>query len=115
MATYIEINSAIKKCIDTHTVGRLAIGDGLELRIGRNGKAVWWVRKKRNGKLISKNLGEYPEITLKDAKGMAASFAERLKGLNGSANYSVNQAFCDWSEMKILQVKRREDRLDDTY
>ena len=115
MATYIEINSAIKKCIDTHTVGRLAIGDGLELRIGRNGKSVWWVRKKRNGKLISKNLGEYPEITLKDAKGMAASFAERLKGLNGLANYSVNQAFCDWSEMKILQVKRREDRLDDTY
>lgn len=46
---------------------------------------------------------------------MVASFSERLKCLNGSANYSVNQAFCDWSEMKILQVKRREDRLDDTY
>ena len=56
-ATYIEINSAIKKCIDTHSVGRLAIGDGLELRIGRNGKAVWWVRKKKAGKLVSKNLG----------------------------------------------------------
>lgn len=115
MATYIEINSAIKKCIDTHSVGRLAIGDGLELRIGRNGKAVWWVRKKKAGKLVSKNLGEYPGISLKDAKGMAVSFAEQIKRVTDKDNYSVNQAFCDWSEIKILQLKRREDRLDDTY
>ena len=46
---------------------------------------------------------------------MAVSFAEQIKRVTDKDNYSVNQAFCDWSEIKILQLKRREDRLDDTY
>jgi integrase len=47
---------------------KLADGDGLTLVIQPNGKKLWWFRYRFAGKPKTLSIGEYPAITLKDAR-----------------------------------------------
>ena len=41
---------------------------GLFLRVMPNGKKIWIINKSIKGKRISKQIGVYPEMTIKDAR-----------------------------------------------
>lgn len=57
---------------------KLADGDGLTLVIQPNGKKLWWFRYRYAGKPKTLSIGEYPAITLKDAREHAAQARKLL-------------------------------------
>lgn len=62
--------------------GTYADGGGLSLVVKPSGAKSWVLRVNVNGKAIMRGLGVYPEVTLADARGNAASYKEAL--LNGN-------------------------------
>ena len=54
-------------------------GGGLSLRIFPNGRKLWLVRKMSHGESISFTLGEYPTLTLANAREKAAAQCEHIQ------------------------------------
>jgi len=83
-------DSQIKKAKAQGKEYKLFDGDGLFLLIKPNGKKFWRRRYKFNGKEKQKSLGEYPFVSLADARKKSNEIKEALvKGKNPSKNKEV--------------------------
>lgn len=71
-------------------------GDGLNIRIRRNGTKTWVIRRKRGGKTTTETLGEFPAM---DCKAARAAFAKR--------GFSVNLARLTFAELLDEWYARR--------
>jgi len=76
-------DSAIKAGRPREKAYKLADGNGLTLLIYPNGSKHWRYRYSFNGRETMLSLGEYPEITLKQARAIHAEYRALLKqGIN---------------------------------
>jgi integrase len=53
----------------------LSDGNGLVIRIYRNGKKTWFIRRKHNGKTTTETLGDFPEMSCAEARKIFAKKA----------------------------------------
>lgn len=77
---------------------------GLFLRVMPNGKKIWIINKSIKGKRISKQIGVYPEMTIKDARAcleryIADNSNRAIKLKTFSAVYN------EWLDIKKTQIK----------
>ncbi|WP_345889207.1 site-specific integrase [Shewanella algae] len=98
----------ISAFIKSGEITRKPVGDGLYIRVQTPGKASWEVRYTVNGKrkFITLAGGQYPQVTLADAKAEAAIIkANAKKGIDPKAErqksnrveiYTVDDLFGDW-------------------
>ncbi|MGN5517894.1 integrase arm-type DNA-binding domain-containing protein [Halopseudomonas sp. Lyrl_26] len=63
---------SVEKLIRTLDAGMHNDGDGLYLRIRKTGSSSWIYRYRFNSKLRDMGLGSYPEVSLAEARGLAA-------------------------------------------
>ena len=70
----------------------LADGDGLTLIVKPNGSKLWWLRYRYNGIAKTLSLGQYPLVTLKDARTRSIESRKILSdGIDPSAQKKLNR------------------------
>lgn len=70
------------KAVQAAKPGKVADGDGLTLLVKENGTRLWWFRYRFGGKEKTLALGQYPVVSLKDARERA--FEARKLLANGT-------------------------------
>ncbi len=98
MLTHIQIVSAVDLAKQNGKGINLSDTNGIQLRISPQGNVAWWCRKRRDGKLLSKRLGDWPSLTIKEAHAEATLWLAQLVTMK--TDYTVREAFNDWSKVK---------------
>lgn len=109
MLTFLEIKKAQPKDKEYN----LADGNGLYLRILPSGIKNWIANFRSNGKKISKKLGTFPELAIKDAR-------EKLSLLKAQSKFedspeikekvhTFEEIYFEWIEVKKVKVKNWKD------
>ncbi len=104
MLTFMQIKNAFPK----DKPYQLNDGNGLFLRVNPNGKKFWIVNKSVNGNRISKQIGEWPNIGIKEAR---ESFDILVKTTKTSADTACtfSDLYTEWLELKKTQIKNWKD------
>ncbi|MBQ9565244.1 MAG: integrase arm-type DNA-binding domain-containing protein, partial [Synergistaceae bacterium] len=81
----------------------LSDGRGLILEVRPNGRKYWVVRVWKDGKERRRHIGQYPEMSLKDARMQAASVREQPLGLTADAMGSITfgEIVEEWLEKRM--------------
>lgn len=84
-------------------------GDGLFLRVEPSGIKRWIFNRSVKGVHVSRKLGRFPELSLKDARGMAYNLYQELKAqrLGGPAKFRA--VYEEWLSVKQTQIKNWRD------
>lgn len=109
MLTFLEIKKAQAKDKEYN----LADGNGLYLRILPSGIKNWIANFRSDGKKISKKLGSFPELSIKEAR-------EKLSLLKAQAKFegspvikekvhTFEEIYYEWIEVKKVKVKNWQD------
>lgn len=80
-------------------------GDGLYLKVYRNGSKSWLLRKYINGKRDNVILGTYPEMSLAQARKAAAKERDKieLRRAQITANSTIGEVISEWLETKDVR------------
>ena len=84
----------IKSAKATGKAYRLSDGGGLELYVSPNGEKSWRLRVRRNGKDTSKKLGNYPDVSLKEARALAKECSSPAP--ESSVSPAMNDVIREW-------------------
>lgn len=82
-------------------------GAGLLLRITPNGKKSWIINKSVKGNRISKKIGSYPEMSIKDARDVLASLIHTVEP--SCTEKSFESVFGEWLDVKKSKIKNWKD------
>ena len=88
---------------------QLSDGNGLFLRIMPNGKRKWIFNRSVNGQHVSKQLGEFPQLSLKDARDMAAQLYLDMKNTTVKKSGTFSSIFSEWMMLKQTEIKNWKD------
>lgn len=80
-------------------------GSGLFLSIYPSGKRVWILNKSVDGKRVTKTLGSYPEVGIKDARDKVASLLDSQK--LETHRVSFEEIANDWLAVKKTKIRPR--------
>ena len=85
----------------------LSDGGGLYIKVYPNGRLQWVLRKTSQGRAIQVYLGDYPDISLKDARVLASAEASRYQdgraGLQLATPMMISELFADWLALQNLR------------
>lgn len=84
---------------------RFSVADekGLTLRVQPSGKKYWYVRSYVFGRMTDKKIGEYPEMSLVQARQKARKLRKEV-GLVPPKGYVLKDAFKLWCKLKRDQI-----------
>lgn len=90
---------------------RLNDGEGLYLRVRPSGSKTWLALIRHQGKNYTKTLGNYPEITLAQARELNQDFRRTVQHgvVNLSGPSSVSELFSIWFEDYVEKVRTSEE------
>lgn len=75
---------------------------GLFLRINPNGTKIWRINKSINGKRVVKTLGNYPEISINQARQLLEKEVKRADIFD--ENNTLNAVYADWANIKKASI-----------
>lgn len=109
MLTFLEITKAQAKDKEYN----LADGNGLYLRILPSGIKNWIANFRSDGKKISKKLGSFPELSIKEAREQLSLLKAQAK-FEGSPVikekvHTFEEIYYEWIEVKKVKVKNWHD------
>jgi len=85
-------------------------GQGLYIRVRKSGSKKWIIRRKQAGKTIITTIGEYPGISLKEARYKAAEFK-----LKKSVNTVTVGMLVEKYMKEVIEKEHRRPELTDGY
>lgn len=85
-------------------------GQGLYIRVRKSGSKKWIIRRKQAGKTIITTIGEYPGISLKEARYKAAEFK-----LKKSVNTVTVEMLVEKYMKEVIEKEHRRPELTDGY
>lgn len=88
---------------------QISDGNGLFLRIMPNGTRKWIFNRSVNGQHVSRQLGTFPEISLKDARDRAAEIYLELKTTTTKTSGTFGAIFTEWMLLKQTEIKNWKD------
>ena len=105
MLTYLQAQKANPKST------RYTIADipGLALRISPNGRKTWLVKKDLGGRRIVKTLGEFPAMSIGDARRAFNALIDSAKPEAAPADPTFGEIYARWMEVKKARIKNWED------
>lgn len=80
---------------------------GLFLRVNPSGKKVWRINKSVKGKRIVRQLGEYPTISLQDARKALEDLTTPI--VTPTVDNTFNGIYKDWLDLKKRSIKNWSD------
>lgn len=80
-------------------------GNGLFLRVNPSGTKVWRINKSVNGRRFVKQLGEYPQLSIQDARKALAE----LTHSEGKIDNTLNGIYQDWLALKKQTIIHWDD------
>ena len=109
MLTFLEIKKAQAKDKEYN----LADGNGLYLRILPSGIKNWIANFRSDGKKISKKLGSFPALSIKEAREQLSLLKAQAK-FEGSPVikekvHTFEEIYYEWIEVKKVKVKNWQD------
>lgn len=105
MLSYIQIQCA-KPAEKTYD---LRDDKGLFLRVKPNGKKFWLVSKQINGKRITKTLGYFPELGIKEARELFNNLCAVYDTQSSVSAITFNDIYNEWLDLKKTQIKNWRD------
>ena len=95
----------------------IADGDGLYLRVWPSGRKSWLWRKKIDGKFKAQSLGDFPEVSIQEARDRCAKLNSKSSGELLSEAMTFKQVYSLWLNTKKEQIKdwRRIEMRFDKY
>ena len=105
MLTYLKAQAAKPKPT------RYTIADipGLALRVSTNGRKTWLAKKDVGGRRIVKVLGDFPEVSISDARKMINALIDSAKPEAAPAEPTLGEIYVRWMEVKRLRIKNWTD------
>ncbi len=79
---------------------------GLFLRVTPNGRMIWRINKSINGERVVRQLGEYPAMSLSEARKALQSLTDVTKT---HTNDTFESVFAEWLELKKKSIKNWDD------
>ena len=91
-------------------------GDGLYLEIMPSGKKIWRLRYARDGKYTKHTIGEYPTITLQDARERRGLLRQKLRDGEPLAEKKKRSTLfydiaMEWADAHDLKIANEKDRI----
>lgn len=86
----------------------IADGNGLTLRVMPSGKKIWYLRTSSSSHVADKKLGEYPDMSLMQARQKARRLRKDI-GLEPPKGYVLKDAFRLWCRLKKPQIVSYQD------
>lgn len=83
-------------------------GKGLVIRVYPSGKKTWYFRTPVMGRLIDKRLGDYPELSIHQARQRIRDLRKEI-GLEPPKGYILKDAFKLWCKLKKNSIVSYED------
>ena len=80
--------------------------NGLVIRISPNGRMTWRINKSVNGKRITRQLGDYPAMSLADARDALAQLTNISKT---TIDDTFEGIYADWLDLKRQSIKNWQD------
>nr|MCR5536253.1 tyrosine-type recombinase/integrase [Succinivibrio sp.] len=110
MLSMVQLNVLIKQAQKEQSTINRAVETNLAVRILPSGKVTWFAKLKLDQRSLAKTLGNYPEVTLAEARRMKSEWVELQKSLPADVrtSYTVKDAFEDWA-IKKKQTARSFD------
>ncbi len=108
----MEVSNSNRKILTALTIKFLEIKKvryevpdipGLFLRVNPNGSKVWKINKSINGRRIVKTIGNYPEVSIFDARNTLKELVSKCK-LTVNDN-TFEEIFQDWYELKKKNLR----------
>lgn len=93
----------------TGKIQKITDGNGLYLHVNKKGDKFWRIRYSFNGKRNAVSLGQYPYISLAEARKQLIEVKEQLaKGINPSAHKKAIKTAQDIKDTNSFEIKARE-------
>lgn len=105
MLTIIEVKAAQPK----NKTYLLNDGSGLFLRVEPSGAKRWVLNRSIKGQHVSKALGVFPEMSLKDARLEAQRLSVELRALKVTKAVDFLSVYKEWLALKKTQIKNWVD------
>lgn len=105
MLTIIEVRAAQPK----NKNYLLNDGSGLFLRVEPSGAKRWVLNRSIKGQHVSKVLGIFPDMTLKDARLEAQRLSVELRALKATKTVDFLSVYKEWLALKKTQIKNWVD------
>lgn len=105
MLTIIEVRAAQTK----NKNYLLNDGSGLFLRVEPSGAKRWVLNRSIKGQHVSKVLGIFPDMTLKDARLEAQRLSVELRALKATKTVDFLSVYKEWLALKKTQIKNWVD------
>ncbi len=83
----------------------LSDGNGLFLRVCTNGRKVWIINRRINGRRLSRVLGDFPQMSIADAR----SALDQYVCLPDTQSDTFLGIYTEWLEFKKRTVKNWQD------
>ena len=105
MLTYLKCLKAKPKAT------RYLLSDipGLALRFSTNGRKVWLAKKNVGGRRIVKTLGDFPEMSIGDARKTFNALIDSVKPVAAPKDPTFGEVYAKWIELKQMRVKNWKD------
>lgn len=105
MLTYLKCLNAKPKA------ARYTIADvpGLALRVSTNGRKSWLAKKDIGGRRIVKVLGDFPQMSIGDARKAFDALVDSAKPKPAASDPTFGEIYARWMELKKARVKNWSD------
>lgn len=107
--TPVVILGAQRRAKKQGKVQQVTASNGLSLRVSPTGSASWYLRRRIEGKLVQKLLGNYPEMSYRQAAEAAAAAADEIAFKPTTETITVGEIFEAWKAKKSQEISSWEN------
>lgn len=99
MLTYLQLRALKPKA----TKYDITVSNGLQFRVMPSGRKLWRLHKRINGKYVVKTLGDFPEMSIKEAEAAARGITE-VSAEKSLQFKPFGEIFAEWYAIKRTRI-----------